>query len=59
MASTRVDLEKFNGDNDFYLWSLKMRAILIQEGLDSALNDEADSMAKKEKAKGSLSFGAD
>ena len=30
MASTRVDLEKFNGDNDFYLWSLKMRAILIQ-----------------------------
>ncbi|KAH9658981.1 hypothetical protein KPL70_023688 [Citrus sinensis] len=59
MASTRVDLEKFNGDNDFYLWSLKMRAILIQQGLDSALDDAEDTMAKKEKAEGSSSFGAD
>ncbi|KAH9684673.1 DNA (cytosine-5)-methyltransferase 1B [Citrus sinensis] len=59
MASTRVDLEKFNGDNDFYLWSLKMRAILIQQGLDSALDDEEDLMAKKEKVEGSSSFGAD
>ncbi|KAH9764272.1 hypothetical protein KPL70_001465 [Citrus sinensis] len=59
MASTRVDLEKFNRDNDFYLWSLKMRAILIQQGLDSALDDGEDSMAKKEKGEGSSSFSAD
>ena len=59
MASTRVDLEKFNGDNDFYLWSLKMRAILIQQGLDSALEDGEDQMAKKEKVEGSSSFGTD
>ncbi|KAH9684612.1 DNA (cytosine-5)-methyltransferase 1B [Citrus sinensis] len=50
MASTRVELEKFNGDNDFYLWSLKMRAILIQQGLDSALDDGENPTAKKEKA---------
>lgn len=49
MSSTRFDLEKFNGENDFYLWSLKTRAILIQQGLDSALDDEKDPMAKKEK----------
>ena len=49
MASTRFDLEKFNGDNDFYLWSLKMRAILIQQGLDAALEEDEDSKAKKGK----------
>ena len=49
MASTRFDLEKFNGDNDFYLWSLKMRAILSQQGLDAALEDGEDSKAKKGK----------
>ncbi|KAH9684692.1 DNA (cytosine-5)-methyltransferase [Citrus sinensis] len=59
MASTRVDLEKFNGDNDFYLWSLKMRAILTQQGLDSALDNGEDPIVKKEKAEGSSSFGTD
>ncbi|KAH9753276.1 hypothetical protein KPL71_015010 [Citrus sinensis] len=59
MASTIIDLKKFNGDNDFYLWSLKMRAILIQQGLDSALDDEQDPMAKKEKGEGSSSLGRD
>ena len=51
MASTRVDVENFNGDNDFYLWSLKMRAVLIQQGLDSALDDDEDPMVKKKKGK--------
>ena len=59
MASTRVDLEKFNGDNDFCLWSLNMRAILIQQGLDSALDDDEDPMAKKEKREGFSSLGGD
>ena len=59
MASTIVDLEKFNGDNDFYLWSLKMRAILIQQGLDSALDGGEDPMAKKEKGEGSSSLSGD
>ena len=36
-----------------------MRAILIQQGLDSALDDEEDPMAKKEKGEGSSVFGGD
>ena len=59
MASTRVDVENFNGDNDFYLWSLKIRAILIQQGLDSALDDDEDPMAKKKKGEGFSSLGGD
>ncbi|KAH9648136.1 hypothetical protein KPL70_025471 [Citrus sinensis] len=59
MASTRYDLEKFNGENDFYLWSLKMRAILIQQGLDAALDFEEDQISKKEKAEGSSGSGGD
>lgn len=48
VASTKFDLEKFNGENDFYMWNLKMRAILIQQRLDSALDDDEDPKAKKE-----------
>ena len=59
MGSTRFDLEKFNGENDFYLWSLKMRAILIQQGLDSALEEDEDSKYQKGKEEGSSSSGAD
>ena len=59
MGTTRFDLEKFNGENDFYLWSLKMRAILIQEGLDSALDGEEEQKSKKEREEGSSSSGGD
>ncbi|KAH9781363.1 Integrase catalytic domain-containing protein [Citrus sinensis] len=58
MGTTRFDLEKFNGENDFYLWSLKMRAILIQQGLDSALDGEEEK-SKKEREEGSSSSGGD
>lgn len=40
MASTKYDLEKFNGKNDFGLWRLKMRAFLVQQGLGEALKGE-------------------
>ncbi|KAH9751577.1 hypothetical protein KPL71_014347 [Citrus sinensis] len=59
MASTRFDVEKFNGENDFYLWSLKMHAILIQRGLDSAIENKEDQIGKKEKSEGSSSLGGD
>ncbi|KAH9769620.1 hypothetical protein KPL71_012083 [Citrus sinensis] len=59
MGTTRFDLEKINGENDFYLWSLKMRAILIQQGLDSALDDEEELKSKKEREEGSSSLGGD
>lgn len=52
MASTRFDLEKFNNENDFYLSSLNMREILIQLGLDNALDDDENPIGKNEKGEG-------
>ncbi|KAH9649101.1 hypothetical protein KPL70_025857 [Citrus sinensis] len=37
MTSTKVDLEKFNGKNDFNMWKVKMEAVLITHGLGDAL----------------------
>ncbi|GKA82952.1 hypothetical protein Tco_0789700 [Tanacetum coccineum] len=39
MASsiTRFDIEKFDGKNDFGLWKIKMRALMVQQGCDVAL----------------------
>ncbi|KAH9751314.1 hypothetical protein KPL71_014247 [Citrus sinensis] len=31
MASTKIDLEKFNGKNDFNMWKVKMEAVLITQ----------------------------
>ncbi|KAK2986619.1 hypothetical protein RJ640_004375 [Escallonia rubra] len=36
-TSTKYDLEKFDGSNDFSLWKMKMRVVLIQQGLLKAL----------------------
>lgn len=41
MASTKFDAEKFSGKNDFGLWRIKMKALLIQQGLESALKGES------------------
>nr|GEU33924.1 zinc finger, CCHC-type [Tanacetum cinerariifolium] len=39
MASsiTRFDIEKFDEKNDFGLWQIKMRALMVQQGCDAAL----------------------
>ena len=37
MTSTKVDLEKFNGKNDFNMWKVKIEAVLITHGLGDAL----------------------
>ncbi|GKE28926.1 hypothetical protein Tco_1444310, partial [Tanacetum coccineum] len=31
------DIEKFDGKNDFRLWQIKMRALMVQLGCDAAL----------------------
>lgn len=50
MGSMRFDIDKFNGSNDFGLWRIKMRAILIQQGLADALKkDDESADTKKEK----------
>ena len=37
MVSTKIDLEKFTGKNDFNTWKVKMEALLITQGLGDAL----------------------
>ena len=40
MGTTKYDIEKFTGQNDFGLWRLEMRALLVHQGLDDALKGE-------------------
>ncbi|KAL8542536.1 hypothetical protein ACS0TY_003415 [Phlomoides rotata] len=40
MASLKLYVEKFIGKNDFGLWKVKMRALLIQHGLVGALKPD-------------------
>ena len=54
-ASTKFDLDKFDGTGDFTLWKEKMMAVLIYQKLDSAIEDDipelkADASARKEDA---------
>ncbi|KAK3018765.1 hypothetical protein RJ639_003312 [Escallonia herrerae] len=51
-TSTKYDLEKFDGSHDFSLWRMKMRAVLIQQGLLKALKGKQglpDTMSDDEK----------
>uniref|UniRef100_A0A251V331 Putative zinc finger, CCHC-type n=1 Tax=Helianthus annuus TaxID=4232 RepID=A0A251V331_HELAN len=41
MVSTKFELEKFDGKNDFGLWRVKMRALLVHQGIVDALAGEA------------------
>ncbi|GJW67384.1 retrovirus-related pol polyprotein from transposon TNT 1-94 [Tanacetum coccineum] len=52
MASsiTRFDIEKFDGKNDFGLWQIKMRALMVQQGCDAALETLPVDMEACEKA---------
>lgn len=40
MAMTMFDSEKVNGSNDFGLWHIKMKAMLVQQGLVEANKGE-------------------
>ncbi|KAL4632089.1 hypothetical protein ACB092_04G026400 [Castanea dentata] len=37
LSATRFEIEKFNGKNDFSLWRVKMRTLLVPQGLWKAL----------------------
>ncbi|GJW02171.1 hypothetical protein Tco_1561027 [Tanacetum coccineum] len=52
MASsiTRFDIEKFDGKNDFGLWKIKMRALMVQQGCDATLETLPVDMEAGEKA---------
>lgn len=40
MTVAKFDIEKFNGKNNFGLWRLKIRALLVQQGYEAALAGE-------------------
>ena len=40
MAMARYETKKFNGKSDFGLWRIKMKALLIHQGLADALTPE-------------------
>ena len=55
--AARLEAERFTGKNDFGLWRMKMKAMLIQQGLSAALEKQADAKAGEEpdeKAKSKL-----
>ncbi|KAL8552053.1 hypothetical protein ACS0TY_000932 [Phlomoides rotata] len=39
----RFDIEKFSGKSDFGLWRIKMKALLVHQGLADALKDDSSS----------------
>lgn len=38
MTSKKFDLDKFNGENDFNLWRIKMKALMVHEGISAAIS---------------------
>ncbi|KAH6816428.1 hypothetical protein C2S51_021248, partial [Perilla frutescens var. frutescens] len=51
MSAARFDVEKFIDKSDFGLWKVKMRALLIQQGLKEALKQTSASSSGKENEK--------
>ena len=41
MATARFEVKKFDGQNSFSLWRLKMRALLRQQGLFKVLEERS------------------
>lgn len=37
MATQKMDVEKFTRENDFHFWRLKMRALLVHQGIEEIL----------------------
>ena len=37
MSSTKFEIDKFSGKNNFELWNLKMRDLFVQHGLQKSL----------------------
>jgi len=48
MAFAMYAVEKFTSQNDFGLWRLKMRALLVHQGLEESLQGETALDAKLE-----------
>lgn len=49
MASTKFDLDKFTRGNDFNMWIIKMKAVMVHQGISAAISK--DEIAKIEDKK--------
>lgn len=49
MASTKFDLDKFTRGNDFNMWIIKMKALMVHQGISAAISK--DEIAKIEDKK--------
>ena len=51
MSIAKFEVDKFTGDNDFSLWRIKMKALLVHQGLSEAIEPDAfqDSIDDKKK----------
>ncbi|KAJ4708888.1 Retrovirus-related Pol polyprotein from transposon TNT 1-94 [Melia azedarach] len=52
MITSKFDIEKFIGENDFNLWRIKMRPLLVHQGLEEAVKgtyEMSDTLTEKEK----------
>jgi hypothetical protein len=49
LQSLKIEVEKFNGKNNFELWKLKMWDFLIHQGLQKALACKTKKPDKHEK----------
>lgn len=47
MVTTKFNLEKFYGRNDFGLWRMKMKALLVHQGLVKAIDGEEPVYSEK------------
>jgi hypothetical protein len=45
VQSSKFEVEKFSGKNSFVLWKLKMRDLLVQQGLQKALAGRSKKLA--------------
>ena len=41
MAMATFEVDKFTRDNDFSLWRINMKALLVHQGLSSAIDGDA------------------
>lgn len=47
MSIPKLEVDKFTGENDFHGWRLKMRVLLVYQGLDEVLGEATSSKKPK------------
>ena len=48
VSNAKFEVEKFDGTNNFGMWQCEVMDVLIQQELDSALEDKLEEMSDKD-----------